>query len=101
MVKTFHYEFEWDPSKARKNLKKHGVPFERAATIFLDSSALSELDEEHSQEEERWLTLGLDKTGILLVVSHTYMGKNGAKALIRLISARKATKTEAKQYEGK
>ena len=101
MVKTFQYQFEWDPSKARKNLKKHGVQFERAATIFLDSSALSEPDEEHSQEEERWRTLGLDKTGTLLVVCHTYMEEKGAKALIRLFSARKATKTEAKQYGGK
>ena len=98
MVKTFQYQFEWDPTKARRNLKKHGVPFERAARIFLDPFALSQPDEEHSQEEDRWLTLGLDKTGTLLVVGHTYGEEKETSALIRLIFARKATKTEAKQY---
>jgi len=98
MVKTFQYQFGWDPKKAKRNLKKHGVSFERAATIFLDSYALSQPDEGHSQKEERWLTLGLDKTGTFLVVSHTYGEEKERSALIRLISARKATKTEAKQY---
>jgi len=64
----FHYHFEWDPRKARQNLKRHGVAFGRAATIFLDRSALSEFDETHSEAEERWITLGLDHTGVVLVV---------------------------------
>jgi len=54
----FHYHFEWDPRKARQNLKRHGVAFDRAATIFLDRSALTEFDEAHSEAEERWITLG-------------------------------------------
>ncbi len=72
--------------------------FERAATVFLDPEALSEFDEDHSEEEDRWLTLGVDRSGTLLVVSHTYREETKASATIRLISARKATKNETKQY---
>lgn len=99
MAKVFQYQFIWDLAKARRNLKKHGVPFERAAEVFLDPEALSAFDEEHSQDEDRWITLGLDRTGTFLVVCHTYREETEASARIRLISARKATKNEAKQYE--
>ena len=101
MAKPFTYEFEWDPSKARDNLKKHKIAFERAATIFLDPDALSEFDEDESRNEDRWITLGLDRTGALLVVCHTYRDETETSARIRLISARKPTKNEAKSYEGK
>ena len=101
MAKGFEYQFEWDPGKARRNLKDHRISFERAATIFLDPSALSEIDEQHSDKEQRWVTLALDRTGALLVVSHTYREDTDAGARIRLISARRATKNEAKQYERK
>ena len=94
----FRYQFEWDPRKARQNLKRHGVAFERAATIFTDRSALSEFDEAHSENEERWITLGLDQTGVLLVVSHTFRDETESLARMRLISARKATKREAAEY---
>lgn len=99
MEKPFQYQFEWDPAKARQNVKKHRVSFERAATVFLDPQSLSELDEEHSSEEDRWVTLGLDRTGVLLVVCHTYREETETNAHIRIISARKATKNETKQYE--
>jgi uncharacterized DUF497 family protein len=98
---SFQYQFEWDPLKAQRNLKGHGVAFERAATVFLDPEALSEFDEEHSQDEDRWITLGLDRSGSLLVVSHTYREETMVSARIRLISARKATKNETKQYRRK
>lgn len=62
VAKRFQYEFEWDPVKARQNLRKHRVAFERAATIFLDPDALSEFDEEEGSGEDRWITLGLDRT---------------------------------------
>jgi uncharacterized DUF497 family protein len=101
MVKRFRYEFEWDPVKARQNLRKHQVAFERAATIFLDPDALSEFDKEEDRAEDRWITLGLDRTGVLLVVSHTYREESKTSARIRLISARRPTKNEAKQYERK
>lgn len=100
MAKRFQYEFEWDPAKAQENVRKHRVAFERAATIFLDPEALSEFDEE-SVAEDRWITLGLDRTGVLLAVCHTFREETEASARIRLISARKPTKNEAKQYERK
>jgi uncharacterized protein len=95
----FQYQFEWDPRKARQNLKRHGVAFERAATIFLDRSALSEFDEAHSEGEERWITLGVDETGVVLVVCHTFRDGTEPSARLRIISARKATKREAAEYE--
>jgi uncharacterized protein len=69
---AFQYQFEWDPAKGRQNARKHRVTFERGATVFKDPNALSLFDEEHSDEEERWITLGLDETGALLVISHTF-----------------------------
>jgi uncharacterized protein len=98
MAKLFQYRFAWDPIKARQSLKDHKVAFERATTIFLDPEALSEFDEDHSEDEDRWLTLGIDRTGTLLVVSHTYREETEVSAAIRIISARKATKNETKQY---
>ena len=97
----FQFEFEWDPVKARQNLKRHKIAFDRAATVFLDSQALSKYDEEHSDGEERWITLGMDRTGVLLVVCHTYRKETAEAARIRIISARKATRNEAKQYASK
>ncbi len=99
MAGQFQYQFEWDPRKARQNLKRHGVAFERAATIFLDQSALSEFDAAHSESEERWITLGLDHTGMLLVVCHTFRDETESNARLRLISARKATKHEEAEYK--
>lgn len=98
MATPFQYQFEWDPIKARRNLRTHGVAFERAATVFLDPEALSEFDERHSEDEDRWITLGSDGTGSLLVVCHTYRSETAESARIRLISARKATKKEAQEY---
>lgn len=69
---AFQYQFEWDPVKARENAKRHRVRFERAATVFLDPNALSLFDEQHSEDEDRWITLGLDRTGTMLVISHTF-----------------------------
>jgi len=92
--------FEWDPEKASSNWRKHGISFERAATVFRDREALSLYDRAHSQGEDRWITLGMDSQGQLLVVSHTWResGAGAGAASCRLISARKATKTEARQY---
>jgi uncharacterized DUF497 family protein len=72
--------------------------FDRAATVFLDPDALSDFDEPHSEQEDRWVTMGLDNTGTLLVVCHTYQDTSESNAKIRMISARKATRAEAKQY---
>ena len=92
------YNFEWDPDKAKKNYRKHRVSFERAAQVFLDPSMLSIFDEEHSKTEERWITIGVDGNGVPLVVVHTFKDVNDDTVLIRVISSRKATKSEQKQY---
>ncbi len=92
------YDFEWDPAKARSNLRDHKVSFERACQVFLDLNMLSIEDEEHSEEEDRWITLGMDKRGILLVVCHTFREAGTVNFNIRLISARRPTKREAKEY---
>jgi len=98
MPKKFTYQFEWNPKKAKKNLKEHGIAFERAATVFLDAAALSIYDEEHSESEDRWITLGIDRNGTLLIVSHTYRAESESGARIRVISAFKPTKKEAREY---
>ena len=94
------YNFEWDPHKAKQNLRKHKVSFERAAEVFLDPLAISIYDEEHSLGEDRWITIGKEQTNLILVIVHTFHEENIHNCKIRLISARKATKEEIKQYEG-
>ena len=93
------YYFEWDPAKANQNILEHKVRFQRAAEIFKDPHAISIFDEEHSQDEDRWITIGKDNSGILLVVSHTFRKIEEESCRIRIISSRKATKNEEKQYE--
>lgn len=89
--------FTWDENKNQINQVKHGISFEEAKTVFYDPSALVIDDPEHSKEEERFIILGLSETAKLLVVCHCY---RAADTVIRIISARKATKTESKYYEG-
>ena len=92
------YSFDWDPAKAKQNLRKHGVSFERAAKVFLDSFAISIFDDEHSEDEDRWITIGSESNDFLLVVVHTFRGTDAQSSLIRIISARKADRDEANQY---
>jgi uncharacterized DUF497 family protein len=94
------YIFDWDPKKAKENLRKHRISFERAATIFRDPHALSIFDVEHSQDEDRWVTLGLDSSGNVLVTVHTFHAIDESSCKVRIISARKATRKEARQYKG-
>jgi len=94
------YTFEWDPTKAKTNLKKHHISFERGAEVFLDPLMLSVFDEDHSDDnDERWVTLGKDSHEVVLVVVHTFQEIEANEWLIRIISARKATKGETRQYE--
>ncbi len=86
--------FEWDPPKASANVKKHGITFDEAATVFLDAMALSGPDPDHSLDESRYISFGMSSLGHLLAVSHTY--RPGG---IRLISARRVTRAERKIYE--
>ena len=89
-------KFEWDESKNEINKKKHKISFEEAKTVFYDEEALVIDDPEHSQEEERFIILGLSKKANLLVVCHCYRENDRQ---IRIFSARKATKREAVTYE--
>ena len=92
------YNFEWDREKAKINITKHKVSFEQVATIFKDPQAISIYDEEHSEIEDRWITLGLASNGILLIANHTYKQVDNKNTVIRIISGRKPTKYETKQY---
>jgi uncharacterized DUF497 family protein len=87
--------FEWDPVKAAANLRKHKVSFEDAQTVFSDERARLIDDPDHSEDEERFLLLGLSSSLRLLVVVHCYRSTDN---VIRIISARKATADEARHY---
>jgi len=93
------YYFDWVPNKAKANQKKHGIGFEQASTIFLDPRMITVFDTEHSEHEDRWVTIGIDRIGILLVVVHTFQQLDADWCKIRIISARKATRKESKQYQ--
>jgi len=86
--------FEWDPRKAEINLRKHGVSFTEAGTVFSDDLAITVPDPDHSHEEDRYITIGWSNRRRLLMVSHTDRGD-----IIRIISARELTKAERKEYE--
>jgi uncharacterized DUF497 family protein len=86
-------EFRWNPAKARSNLEKHRVAFEEALTVFGDPKSLSRFDHVHSTAEDRWVTIGRSVRGELVVVVHTEDDE-----IIRIISARLATKKEAHAY---
>lgn len=87
--------FEWDERKAAANAKKHGVSFEEAKSIFVDENAKLIDDPDHSEDEDRFVLLGLSSALRLLLVCHCYRREGGA---IRIISARKATARESKFY---
>lgn len=87
--------FEWDENKNRINQRKHRISFEEAKTVFYDDEALVIDDPEHSEEEERFIILGLSLQANLLVVCHCCRNSD---SVIRIISARKATKTESSYY---
>lgn len=87
--------FEWDPEKNEINKRKHQVSFEEAQTVFYDEEAKVIDDPEHSAGEERFIILGFSKRANLLVVCHCY---RASETVIRIISARRATKTETRQY---
>ena len=88
------FKFEWDDQKAAINLRKHGVSFDEAVSVFGDNMALTFSDTEHSEEESRSRTYGLSSSGRLLVVVHTERRNN-----VRVISARKVTRYEKNIYD--
>ncbi len=88
-------KFEWDNNKAQINIEKHGISFDEASTVFADEDAVLFDDPGHSAAEERFMLLGMSSQAKMLIVCHCY---RGADDIIRIISARKATKTETQQY---
>lgn len=99
-MSTPPWEVTWDALKAEANIAKHGVTFAEAATVLLDPLALTVFDDEHSQEEDRWFTLGTSSDGKLLAVAHTFQEQSDSvPATARIISARLATRREREQYE--
>jgi len=91
-------KFEWDTEKEKLNIQKHRITFEQASYVFADPYALSKYDHEHSVEEDRWLLLGRSLNEVILVVAHTFKNQDGLE-LVRIISARKATLNERREYE--
>ncbi len=92
-----HISFEWDDKKAKANLKKHGVSFEEAQSVFFDDQAIQFWDDKNSKDEDRFLMLGLSNKFRILLVVHCF---RETESTIRIISARKATKNEIKEYPG-
>jgi uncharacterized DUF497 family protein len=87
-------EFEWDPTKAARNLRKHKVSFDEATTVFGDFLSTTSSDPDHSSYEKRYITVGLSSRGRRLMVAHTERGRR-----IRIISARKLSQNERRTYE--
>jgi hypothetical protein len=90
--------FEWDERKNRANQRKHGVSFDDASKVFGDPLHVSWLDERFSTFEERWVTVGRTNSGLTLTVANLFFDEDG-EAIVRLISARRATPRETRQYE--
>jgi len=89
--------FEWDDKKAKSNFKKHGVSFDEAQSVFYDDHAIQFWDDNNSDNEDRFLMLGLSNKFRVLLVVHCF---RESESTIRIISARKATKNEMKEYPG-
>ena len=95
-------KFDWDPLKEKINMEKHGLSFSETCYVFTDPNSLSKFDEEHSSDEDRWITLGMLPGGTMVVVVHTFRSRDAeAEEYVRIISARRATKNEIKLYHGR
>jgi uncharacterized DUF497 family protein len=93
------YQFEWDEIKASANVSKHGTSFELASTVFADPGLLTVADIEHGAAEERWLSVGFAGDGKMLVIAYLWSESEPPITKVRLISARRATPKEIRQYE--
>jgi uncharacterized protein len=93
------FQFEWDDVKAAANIRKHGVSFEIAVTVFKDPRLLTVADLEHNDIEERWFSIGYASNAALLAVVYLWSEPDPATTTIRIISARKATQNEIRDYK--
>lgn len=94
-----HFRYDWDSIKAVANEAKHGISFQDGATIFSREPQLSIYDDSHSDDEDRWVTMGWDSKGRLLAAVHTFEPISEHVTLIRIISVRLATGSEARQFK--
>src|SRR6266404_1153553 len=99
MTSFWEFEFSWDADKARANTAKHGISFPLSTSVFRDPLALTIYDADHSESEERWVTIGKAQNGQYLVVVHTCDQNQAQITRIRVISARKADRDEVRDYE--
>ena len=90
-------KFIWDPAKEKINIQKHKISFTESCYVFADQYSLNLFDEQHSEDEDRWITLGQTPNGKILAVVHTF-NKIDEIEIVRIISSRKATKKETKKY---
>ena len=97
-MNELQFQFEWDEVKAAANVRKHGVSFELACTVFKDPRLLTVADEGHSETEDRWFSIGWASSGALLSVAYLWWQSDPATIKIRVISAREATGAEARDY---
>ena len=95
----WQFQFEWDEIKAAANVRKHGVSFELASTLFNDPRLLTAADLEHSESEERWFSIDWAANDAMLSIAYLWLESDPATMKIRLISAREATWTEIRHYE--
>ena len=93
------FQFDWDEVKARNNVRKHGISFDLAGTIFGDPHLLTVADLEHGHGEERWFSVGCASNGVLISVAYQWAEPSPIVTRIRLISARKATQAEIRYYQ--
>lgn len=96
---AWQFQFEWDEIKAASNVRKHGVSFELAATVFRDPQLLTIADLEHSESEERWFSVGVASNGAVLSIAYLWTETDSETTKVRFISAREATQTEILQYK--
>ena len=92
------FQFEWDENKAAANARKHGIAFELAASVFRDPRLLTTPDLDHSETEQRWLSIGWASDGKILSVVYLWSEPDPETTIIRLISARAATQTKIRRY---
>src|ERR1035441_6957647 len=98
-VNARQFQFEWDEVKADANARKHGVSFDLASTVFHYPRLLTVADVEHSETEERWFSVGCASNGVVVFVVYLWSDTDPATINIRLISARKSTQAEDRQYQ--
>jgi uncharacterized DUF497 family protein len=89
------FRFEWDSAKERANLKKHGIAFDEARTVFSDENAVQFFDPDHSEEEDRFILLGMSAKLRVIIVCHCF---RESETVVRVFSARKADKNEEREY---